>query len=191
MSIIVAVRKSSSIVVAADTMHATGSRREHADNLVARSKLRKLGRSCVGGVGWSVYDNIVDHYLATLKRSPRLGDERAIFDFFLKFWKAMRQRYQVVNDQPNREDDRSPFVDLDSEFMVANKNGIFQIASDLTVMQFEKYVAIGSGERYAYGVLYALYDTRHTAEQIARRAAEAAIHFDQSCGGTIDLVKVT
>jgi ATP-dependent protease HslVU (ClpYQ) peptidase subunit len=186
MSIIVAVQKNDSIVVAADTMHSTGSHREHADNLIERSKLRKIGRSYIGGVGWSVYDNILDHYLRALKRTPTLRNEAAIFDFFLKFWKALRDRYQVVNDQPDRED-HSPFASLDSEFLIVNANGIFEVASDLTVMRFDKYVAIGSGDKYAYGVLFAQYNGKFTAEQMARTAAEAAVHFDQSCGGSIDL----
>ena len=189
MSIIVAVKKADNIVLAADTMHSSGSRREHSDNLVARTKLRKIGRSCIAGVGWSVYDNIIDHYIKSLKRPPALKDEMAVFDFFLKMWKILRDKYQVVNDQPDK-DDRSPFADLDSEFIVANRNGIFQIASDLTVMQFEKYVVIGSGDKYAYGALHAIYNTRRSAEQIARQAAQAAMYFEQTCGGEIDVTHV-
>jgi ATP-dependent protease HslVU (ClpYQ) peptidase subunit len=144
MSILVAVKKNDRVAIAADTMHSTGSRREHADNLVGRSKLRRVGRSVLGGVGWSVYDNILEHYLNRYKRPPSFRDERAVFTFFLKFWKTLKDKYQVVNDQPDR-DDRTPFCDLDSEFIVASPRTIYQISSDLTVMQFDKYVAIGSG----------------------------------------------
>jgi len=189
MSIVVAVKKNGRVAIAADTMHTTGSRREHIDNLVAQSKLRRVGRAVLGGVGWSVYDNILDHYLAGYRRAPQLRNEQAIFSFFLKFWKSLREKYQVVNDQPDRED-RSPFCDLDSEFIVAHARGIFLVSSDLTVMQFEKYVATGSGDKYAYGALHILYDSRKTAEQVARQAVEAAVHFDQSCGGSIEVLSL-
>ncbi len=189
MSIVVAVKKNGNVAVAADTMHSSGTRREHPDNLIERSKLKKIGRSWLGGVGWSVYDNIIDHYLRSYKRAPALRNEQDIFVFFLKFWRVLRDKYQVVNDQPDR-DDRSPFCDLDSEFIVVNPRGIFTVASDLTVMEFEKFVAIGSGDKYAYGALHALYDSRRSADAIARQAAEAAVHFDQSCGGTIDVEAV-
>lgn len=189
MSIIAAVCKNDHIAVAADTMHSTGTRREHPDNLAGRSKLRRVGRNLIGGVGWSVYDNIFDHYLGKLSRPPRLNNERAIFEFFLKLWQTLRSKYQVVNDQPDR-DDRSPFCDLDSEFIVVNRQGIFEVSSDLSVMRFERYLAIGSGDRYSYGALHTLYGSRRSAEQIAKQSVEAAVFFDQQCGGPVEVISV-
>jgi ATP-dependent protease HslVU (ClpYQ) peptidase subunit len=189
MSIIVAVRKAGSTVLAADTMHSYGSRREHPDNLVSHPKVYKLGNSYIGGVGWSVYGNIMEHYFKTLKRPPTFRDETSIFDFFLKLWRLMRKRYQVVNDQPDT-DDRSPFANLDSEFVVVNTQGVFRVDSDLSVMRFAKYFAVGSGDKYAYGALHALYERRLTAERIAVQAAEAAVYYDQGCGGQIECFRV-
>ena len=187
MSIIVAVRKGDQIVLAADRMHSSGSRREHEENMVASAKLRRVGSCCLGGVGWSVYDNILDHYLGSFKRAPSLVSQEKVFEFFLKFWKAIRKKYQVVNDQPDR-DDRSPFADIDAEFMIGSSKGIFAVSRDLSVMEFAQYAAIGSGEKYAYGALQALYKSKRTAEQIARAAVEAAVHFEQTCGGSTDVI---
>ena len=189
MSIIVAVNKNGQIAVAADTVHLYGTRREYRDNIVGRPKVRKIGRSYIGGVGWAVYDNILNHYVRSLKRMPTLRDEPAIFDFFLKLWKNLKDRYQVVNDQPVNEE-QSPFASIDSEFLVANRQGIFQVDANLTVTRFARYTAIGSGDRFAHGVLYALFDSRLSAEQLARRAAEAAVYFDQDCGGEIEVYRV-
>ena len=189
MSIIVAVSKANRIVIAADTMHFYGSRREHADNLANRPKVRKVGRSYIGSVGWSAYDNIMTHYFASAKRPPSLLNETAIFNCFLKMWRTLKDRYQVVNDQP-QSDDPSPFANLDSEFVVVNRNGIFQVDSDLTVTRFEKYLAVGSGDKYAYGALHTSYNRMRTARQIAMQAVEAAIHFDTNCGGDIECISV-
>ena len=57
-------------------------------------------------------------------------------------------------------------------------------------MRFEKYLAIGSGQQYAYGALHSLYATSRTAEQIARQAAQAATYFDQGCGGEVEIYPV-
>ena len=190
MSVVVAVQKSGKIAIAADTMHLTGSRREHADNLARWSKLRRVGRSVLGGVGWSAYDNILDHYLRRRRARPSLKDEDAIFDFFLSLWRHMRSRYQLVNDQPDK-DARSPFVDLDSQFIIANRSAIFAVNGELAVSRYTRYAAIGSGSHFAYGALHALYDSRRSAAQLATRAVGAAVHFDDSCGGTPELIELS
>ncbi len=95
----------------------------------------------------------------------------------------MRVKYALLNDQANT--DKDPFADLDSSFLVASRNGIYGISSNLSVCQFKQYHAIGSGCDYAFGALYALYDSSLGAEAIARAAVEAAIRFDTDCGGEI------
>jgi len=189
MSIIVVVKKAGRTVLAADTMHFYGSRREHTDNLANRPKVRKVGTSYVGGVGWSVYDNIMTHYFKAMKRPPVLLNEMTIFDCFLKLWRTLKDRYQLVSDKP-QGDEESPFANLDSEFVVVNRNGIFQVDADLTVTRFEKYLAIGSGDKYAYGSLHTLYDTKRGAKEIAVQAVQTAIHFDSTCGGEIECYEV-
>lgn len=190
MSVVVAVCKNDKVAIAADTMHLTGSRREHADNLVRASKLRRIGRSVLGGVGWSVYDNIIDHYLRRNRNRPSLKDEDAIFDFFLKLWRHMREKYQLVNDQPDK-DSRSPFADIDSQFIVASRTTIHAINSELAVSRYARFVVIGSGSHYAYGALHALYDSRRSAAQLATAAVRAAVHFDDSCGGVPEVISLS
>ncbi len=185
MSIIVAVRKGGRIAVAADTMHFCGSRREHPDNLTRSSKILKVGTSYIGGVGWRAYDNILQHYFRAMKRPPVLRDEVTIFDCFLKLWQKLRDKYQVVNDQPD-DQDPGPFANIDSSFLVVNRRGIFEVSHDLSVVQFEQYAAIGSAEKYAFGALECLYETKRTARQIAVKAVGTAIHFDNHCGGEIE-----
>ena len=72
-----------------------------------------------------------------------------MFAFFITFWRQLHKRYQFVNDQVADEDDPSPFADLDSSFLVANRTGIYYVSSNISVMAFKKYYAIGSGASYA------------------------------------------
>ena len=184
MSIAVAVRKGTTIAVAADSQENFGDRKIVGANHRA-AKIMALGGSELAMTGWGVYDNVFTDYFRS-RRAPRFASEREIFTFFVRLWKDLRKRYSFVDDQV-AEDDRSPFADLDSSFLIANRHGIFHVSGDMSVMAFGQYYAIGSGASYALGVLHALYDTERDAAVLARRACEAAIAFDVYCGGEIDV----
>ncbi len=188
MSIAVAVRKRDQIVVAADSQESFDDRRVLRDNHGA-SKIVRAGSSYIANTGWGAYDNILRDYLARISR-PRLGSERAVFAFFIAFWRQLHKRYQFVNDQPGEHDDPTPFADLDSSFLVVNRSGIYYVSSNISVMEFTKYYAIGSGASYALGALHALYGQPLAADALARRACEAASAFDVGCGGDIDVQRV-
>jgi len=187
MSIAVAVRKGATIAVAADSQENFGDRKIVGSNHRA-AKIMSLGGSELAMTGWGVYDNVFTDYMRS-KRAPRFASEREIFTFFVRLWKDLRRRYSFVDDQV-AEDDRSPFADLDSSFLVANRHGIFHVSGDMSVMAFNEYYAIGSGASYALGVLHALYDSERDAATLARRACEAAIAFDVYCGGEIDVRRI-
>jgi len=187
VSIAVAVRKGNTLAVAADSQENFGDRKIVGSNHRA-SKIMALGGSQLAMTGWGVYDNVFHDYLAS-RRPPRFASEREIFTFFVRLWKDLRKRYSFVDDQV-AEDDRSPFADLDSSFLVGNRHGIFHVSGDMSVMAFHEYYAIGSGASYALGVLHALYASERDAGTLARRACEAAIAFDVYCGGEIDVRRV-
>lgn len=187
MSIAVAVRKGNTIAVAADSQENFGDRKVVGTNHRA-SKIMRLGGSELAMTGWGVYDNVFHDYLRG-RRAPRFASEREIFVFFVKLWKDLRRRYSFVDDQV-AEDDRSPFADLDSSFLIGNRHGIFHVSGDMSVMAFQEYYAIGSGASYALGVLHALYAVERDAVTLARRAVEAAIAFDVYCGGEIDVRRI-
>jgi len=187
LSIIVAVTKRKRTVVAADTLFLTGGQKDYSETLVGRSKVRPIGDSLLGVTGWSIYQNIIDHYI-TRQRNVTLKDERAVFNFFLKFWKSLRQQYPFIKEQ--REGSDSPFTDLDSSFLVANRHGIFDVHGNMTVWRHKEYCAIGSGSQYAYGALHALYNRIDSPEEIAVLATESAVRFDDGCDGPIETFAV-
>jgi ATP-dependent HslUV protease subunit HslV len=187
VSVAVAVQKGRTIVVAADTQENFGDRRvlrgDHSS-----SKIMKVGGSYLAQTGWGLYENILGDYLVKAG-TPRFRNEREIFVFFNRFWKRMRKDYSFVNDQP-LQDDKSPFADLDASFLIVNPGGIFHVTGQMSVTRFKRFDAIGSGGPYALGALHTLYDQESDAEEIARRACAAALHFDISCGGTLDVFTV-
>ena len=187
MSVAVAVQKGRTIAVAADTQENFGDRRvlrgDHSS-----SKIMKVGASYVAQTGWGLYENILTDYLGKAG-APRFRDEREIFVFFNRFWKRMRKDYSFVNDQP-MDDDKSPFADLDASFLIVNTGGIFHVTGQMSVTRFTRFDAIGSGGPYALGALHSLYGEKLGAEEIVRRACGAAVHFDVSCGGELDVFTV-
>ena len=188
MSVAVAVLKGRTVAVAADTQENFGDRRVlRSDH--SSSKIMKVGASYVAQTGWGLYENILGDFLAK-GPTPRFRSEREIFVFFNRFWKRMRKDYSFVNDQP-MDDDKSPFADLDASFLIVNTSGIFHVTGQMSVTRFTRFDAIGSGGPYALGALHTLYDEKLDAREIARRGCAAAVHFDVSCGGELDLFTVT
>lgn len=184
MSIAVAVRVADEIVLATDSKRTFGSGAVPEQNL-RDVKLRRVGAAYLATTGWGVYSNILDDYLRSA-RSPRLTDSASIFAFFRQFWKALHERYAFVNDQCSETD--SPFGDLDASFLVASTSGIFYVACDMSVTEFDNYYAVGSGATYALGALHALHSPRANVEAIARKAVAAASELDIYCGGACNLV---
>ena len=187
MSVAVAVQKGRTIAIAADTQENFGDRRVLRGDHNS-SKIMQVGASYIAQTGWGLYENILSDYLAKAG-TPRFRNEREIFVFFNRFWKRMRKDYSFVNDQP-MEDDKSPFADLDASFLIANPGGIFLVTGQMSVTRFTRFDAIGSGGPYALGALHTLYGEKLDAGEIARRGCAAAVHFDVSCGGALDLFTV-
>jgi ATP-dependent protease HslVU (ClpYQ) peptidase subunit len=187
MSIAVAVSKDGRTVVAADTQENFGDRKlAHTDHRVM--KILQVGSAYLATTGWGLYDNILEDYLSRAG-TPRLGTRRDVFSFFLRFWKELGKRYSLVNEQAH-QDDPSPFADLDSSFLVVSGGGIFYVSGNLSVSEFERYYAVGSGSSYALGAMHVLYDTDLDAEDIARSGCAAAMTFDLYCGGEIEVSHV-
>jgi ATP-dependent protease HslVU (ClpYQ) peptidase subunit len=181
MSVAVAVKSRDQIVIAADTKRTFGSGAVDVANFTDL-KIRAVGPSYIATTGWGLYSNILDDYLASRKRA-KLTDQGSIFAFFRQFWKDLHERYSFVSDQ--RPDDDSPFGDLDASFLIASPEGIFSVACDMSVTQFEQYYAIGSGAPYALGAIHALYRPDGDALKIAERAVEAGMALDIYCGGKV------
>ena len=187
MSIAVAVRKDARIVLATDSQTNLGSERVPAANL-SGPKFMQIGEAYMAATGWTLYSNILADVLGRRRATPRLDDEANIFKFFMRLWEDLHARYNFVKDQADEAD--SPFGSLDSTFLVACARGIFGVASDLSVLRYERYFAIGSGAPVALGAVHALYESEHDAEAIARCATLAAIDHDVYCGHPIHLATV-
>lgn len=187
MSTIVAVEKNGQVAVAWDSMTSFGSCRDV--NRVGPPKVLRAGSSLVGVAGYTIYCNLLDHYLASSKKKPTLRDERTIFEFFLRFWRDLHRRYHMVDDQFDT-DERAPFADLGAEFVVANRHGLFHIKEIMSVSRMARFGALGSGSPHAEGALTVLYDQQKSAREIAAAAVEIALTFDARSGGPVECLEL-
>ena len=187
MSIAVAVRKDTRIVLATDSQTNLGSERVPAANL-SGPKYLQIGDAYMAATGWTLYSNILADVLGRRRAIPRLDSEGNIFKFFMRLWEDLHERYNFVKDQADDAD--SPFGSLDSTFLIVCTRGIFGVASDLSVLRYERYFAIGSGAPIALGAVHALYESERDAEAIARDAALAAIDHDVYCGHPLHVATV-
>jgi len=187
MSIVVVVQKNDRIVIAADSLATFGDTEQIPAANAVTPKIMTVGDAVIGGSGWALYDNIMRDFLHD-HPAPALNTEREIFTFFLKLWRALHDRYSMVNDQPQHKD--TPFGDLDSSFLIASPGGIFHVASDMGTTRFNRFYAVGSASCYALGAMHILYDALEDADAIARQAVETAIAYDVYCGSNVDVVVV-
>ncbi len=188
MTVAVAVMKNNRTVLAADSLVHFGGERFPASNGQFH-KIRRIGKSLVAWAGWSLYGELLNAHLASIKQPPsELCTEAEVFDFFVGFWRVIRRDYTLMEHPGDGR--RHPFANLDSTFLLANRHGIFRIASDMDVAQFCEYTAVGSGSAYALGAMRVLYEQQDDPGTIARQAVQVGIDFDVHCGGHVDIAEV-
>jgi len=181
MSTIVAVEKSGRTVIAWESLITIGS--DCTPNLARVSKVIRSGDGAIGAAGFSLYYTILPHYVRQ-SPPPAFRNEQEVFEYFLKFWRALREDYSMVDDQADQEN-KSPFADLDSEFLVCGVGGMFRVKEILSVSLFNRFCAIGTGASHAEGALEILYPGVEDPVAIATQAVAVACRYDRASGGDI------
>ena len=62
--------------------------------------------------------------------------------------------------------------------MAISPEGIFSFCSYRSVDEYSQFWATGSGREYALGAMKAIFDSSHSAEEVAISGIEAACEFD-------------
>jgi ATP-dependent HslUV protease, peptidase subunit HslV len=177
MSIVVAVKKAGRTVIASDTLSSFGRTKVSVKYLKQPGKIHKAGDSYIGIVGATAHDNVLEHIIEREGKNLRLDNAEVIFDTYLNLHTTLKEKYFL---NPNeRDDDEYESSRIDA--LVANANGIFGMYSLREVYEFERFWAIGSGEDYALGSMYAVYDLYEEPEKIAEVGVKAACEFDDGC----------
>lgn len=188
MSIVCAVRKGNEVALASDTLTSSGSTRISGQYIKGPEKIYQIGDSYVGFVGWSAMEIIFEDLMANGTDLFDFSDRLSIFRSLLKLQEILKEKYFIKTDE---DEQGQPVESSQIDALVINENGVFKIGSFREVDELTRFWAIGSGRSLALGAMYALYESDFSAEQIARRGAEAAAEFNESCGLPITSTALT
>lgn len=179
MSTVVVVRKAGIGAICADTLTKWGSVKESAAYVQNHEKILQIGDTYVGMTGPATFKLILRDYFTENGGDTRLDNPSAIFRAWNRLHRALKDRYFLLGEEDKEDALESSRIDV----LLLNRHGIFGVAAHRTVQEFSRFYAFGSGADFALGAMHALYDDPAlSAEQVARRAIEAAAEFDDSTG---------
>ena len=179
MSIVVVARKNGEACIASDTLTMFGDQLESAKYHEEADKIIAVGNAFVGSVGDAAHDLVLQSLFASLRQPPAFRDRREIFEFLLKQHPRLKDKYFL---QPATGEEHDPYEASHFNLLVASPYGIFGIYILREVYEYTRFAAIGSGERYALGAMFTVYDRYESAADIARAGVEAAVEFNSECG---------
>lgn len=184
MTILVAVKKNGRVFLGADRMMTTGS--EYAVDVVNGSKIIKLKHAYIATSGYTLLDNCIEHLYRT--KHPMMENtfknRNEVFQFFLDLYTELKKNYTLVDTG------KDTFAAIYNVFLVATPVSIFSISQNLSVNEYDRFAARGSGSDFAKGCLYGIYDLVDDGVTITRLALEASCHFSVYCKEPIDIVEV-
>ncbi len=185
MTVVVGVKCGEQIAIATNGETSFGDIRFAPPNVLGNDIIQ-VKSSLISNAGWGIYSDL----LARAHEDPECPDpidERSVFDFFVWFWKQLKDRYHYVNDQSQGSESRDPFANLESTFLIAAPGGLFKITEHFSVTRFHQFATTGSGEDLALGTLEILYQPDGNASAIAARAAQTAAKYDAHSRGPIEV----
>jgi ATP-dependent HslUV protease, peptidase subunit HslV len=180
MSTILVVRKGNQAVIAADSLTTWGGHiREKKGYEFNNDKIFQYEDSYIGMVGFAGHQTVLRSYLAGLKEKPDFSTQVSIFEFWRKMHKELKEQY-FINPRDDKDD---PYESSRLLALICNPYGLFYVSDLRFVATFAKFWAIGSGQEYALGALYANYGRYQSPLDIARASIEAACEFDVHSDG--------
>lgn len=187
MTTIVVVKKNGQAVIAGDTLTTFGSTRLASVHDAAPEKLLKHGDTFFGIAGSAAHQLVLE---TLLKKHPEFS-----FRSREEIYESFRKIHPILKDEaflnPKEEDD-DPYESSQLTALVANPSGIFGVYSMREVFEFDNFWAIGSGRDFALGAMFAVWNAKKSAEEIARIGVTAGAEYDTGTGlpMNIEVVKL-
>lgn len=152
MSVVVCKVKKNSIEIAADSIMTAGWCKIPSQKGTPHIKMQRFKDIIIGGCGLAEENSLIFHYLKT--HCIEEVTEKGVLDFMLEFgkWKAHLTGGSAT---------------FSNEYILVCKGKAFAIYNML-VIPITDYFAIGAGQDYAYGALYA----GASAEQAVKAACD-------------------
>ncbi len=178
MTTLAVVKKNGVAAIAADTLTKWGTNKESSSYIANHGKLIQVGDTWLAVTGYTTFILILKDYFSNPDVPADFQSVAAIFRTWQALHGALKEQYFLLPGEDKDDDLESSQMDV----LIANPNGIFGVAEHRSVQEFSKFYAYGSGSDLAMGAMHALYNSQLSAEEIARRAVEAAAEFDDRTG---------
>ena len=183
MSTVVVVKKNGQIAIAADTLTKWGDIKEDAEYVVSKTKIARVGENYLAHVGHASFGLVLESLFKGRKKLPKLDSAHAVFEMTREIHPILKESYFL---NPT-EDSDDPFESSQHYYLIANPHGIFGVYALRSVQEYSKFYSFGSGSEFALGAMEALYDLDFSAEEIARKAVEAAAKFNDGTGLPVEV----
>ena len=178
MSTIVAVKKNGLAVIGADTQFNRGSLIVQSKYQKNHKKIIRFKDSYLGIIGSSAHHNVMNSILSKYRKDICLNSIKDIFETFLWLHPKLKDEYFVNTSEEKEQEYESNQLHI----LLVNPCGIFDIMSYREVTEFSRFWAIGTGDEYALGAMYAIYDKVDDPRQITKTALSAACEFNENSG---------
>jgi len=181
MSVIVAVEKNDRVAIAADSQFTAGSMKVPPHHKVNNHKLYKWGPCWVGLIGWGALGNITETLIRDYPDALDNYSRQGVFDALRGLHQILRSDFYIETN----EDKSQPVESSQIDALLITPGSILGFSSYRNVNEYARFWAIGAGREYALGAMHACYDRLKDATSIAKYGVQAAIEFDDSCGGPV------
>lgn len=177
MTVIVAARKASCAVIAADSAQSDGSLVVPAHFYRNHTKLLRCGECWLGSSGWSATVDALESIVRRHGEELEFGSRAATFETARRIHRLLKDEYFVET----QEDKEQPVESSQLDALIVGPTGIFEFESYRSVSEYARYWAIGSGKALALGAMHAVYERLADPLEIVRAGVEAACELDEGC----------
>ncbi len=188
MSVVVVVKKSGRAVIASDSQTSFGTTVLRPPFDAAPRKIHKVNDAFVGVVGASAHQNVFASLVEKYPGDFSFQNARHLFETALKLHEHLKERFYLLTREGK---DQQEYESSQMDCLVAAPAGIFGLYSYREVHEFGRFWAIGSGNRFALGAMFAAYEHADSPEEIARIGVEAAIALEDGCSPPIAMESVS
>lgn len=176
MSTIVAVKKNGKVAISTDSQITEDD--ICIPSIVGYDKLIKIDNGFIGITGFNIVKTEFEYFLENCFVAERRSScIRSKSEALLLF--RMFRNYLKENTSFKTRDEGFPFDNIESHFIIATNEQIFQISGDMHVIEHEFFCAIGSGAKLALGSIDSMYfNSNLDIEQLANIAVNTACKYD-------------
>jgi ATP-dependent protease HslVU (ClpYQ) peptidase subunit len=120
----------------------------------------------------------MESILKKYRNDIRFNSVKDIFETFLWLHPKLKDEYFVNTTEEKEQEYESNQLHI----LLVNPCGIFDIMSYREVTEFSRFWSIGTGDEYALGAMYAIYNKLADPRHIAKIGISAACEFNEKSG---------